>query len=159
MAEPAAQISAESAATGEGAEGEKVVGRPFEAGKSGNPGGRPKGLARTVREVLGRAVEEGEDASLILVQFWAGVLADPKAKMEHRLQAADRLADRGWGKAPQFAPVEVDDPLGMAEEQIAAAAADLDAEVDEVGAKRREREEREEAMVAASALEPAPAVE
>lgn len=30
-----------------------VIGRPFAPGMSGNPGGRPKGLARYVRELVG----------------------------------------------------------------------------------------------------------
>ena len=30
-----------------------VIGRPFAKGVSGNPGGRPKGLARYVRELVG----------------------------------------------------------------------------------------------------------
>lgn len=31
----------------------RVVGRPFAPGVSGNPGGRPRGLARYVRELVG----------------------------------------------------------------------------------------------------------
>jgi hypothetical protein len=33
--------------------GATIVGRPFPKGRSGNPGGRPKGLAKYVRELVG----------------------------------------------------------------------------------------------------------
>lgn len=134
MSEPAAEISAETAAD------EKVVGRPFEPGKSGNPGGRPKGLAKTVREVLGRAAKEGEDASIILAEFWANVMADPNAKMEHRIKASELLADRGWGKAPQYAPIEDEDPLDLSAERTSALAQEMDKRIDEVARRRQMRE-------------------
>jgi hypothetical protein len=92
-----AENSSETAAT--------VPGRPFEKGRSGNPGGRPKGIAHATREVLRQAVAEGEDPSLAIIRFYASVLGDRNEKTVLRVQAADRLADRGWGKPPMFAPV------------------------------------------------------
>jgi hypothetical protein len=41
----------------------RVVGRPFAKGVSGNPGGRPRGLARYVRELV------GDDGRRIAGQF------------------------------------------------------------------------------------------
>jgi hypothetical protein len=55
-----------------------VVGRPFEKGQSGNPGGRPKGLAARVRDVT----DDGKE----IVEL---------------MQVAEWLADRGWGRAVQ----------------------------------------------------------
>jgi hypothetical protein len=79
-----------------------VTGAGFLPGRSGNPGGRPKGLARRVRELV------GEDGELIL-EFMLEVLGDETARTADRLQAAMWLADRGFGKAVQA--VEIDVPV------------------------------------------------
>ncbi len=70
-----------------------VVGRPFPKGVSGNPGGRPKGLARYVRELVG-------DDGRRIADFMLGVLEDESERTETRLKAAEWLAVRGFGKAP-----------------------------------------------------------
>ncbi len=70
-----------------------VVGRPFPKGVSGNPGGRPKGLARYVRELVG-------DDGRRIADFMLGVLDDESERTETRLKAAEWLAERGFGKAP-----------------------------------------------------------
>lgn len=57
----------------------------FKPGVSGNPGGRPKGVAAKAREHTGRAIE-------VLVE----ALEDKDARM--RLQAAKELLDRGYGR-------------------------------------------------------------
>lgn len=128
----------------------------FEAGKSGNPGGRPKGLARMVRQVL------GDDDGETLARFWAACLSGEivtvttgpngerveertKVSVKDRIDVSKMLAERGWGKPAQFVPIESDDPLGMSEQAAAEAAAGLDARFDEVARKRQEREERENA--------------
>ena len=74
-----------------------ITGRGFLPGQSGNPGGRPTGLARRARE----AVHDGAD----LVDFMAAVLkGDTKTlgvkvvPLRDRLQAAAWFGDRGWGK-------------------------------------------------------------
>ena len=133
MTSPAPQISTETAPP----QNTPPPGRPFEKGKSGNPGGRPRGLAHATREVLSRAVKEGEDPALVLARFWASIVGDTNAKLEHRLQAADRLADRGWGKPAQYAPIEDDDPLDFNQRGIAEMAEQFDTRIDEL-AERRE---------------------
>jgi hypothetical protein len=76
-------------------------GRPFERGRSGNPGGRPR-LDQTVTE-LARAY--GPRAIEVLVE----VMNDEKASASARAMAADRVLDRAWGRPPQLNTVAVGD--------------------------------------------------
>ena len=62
--------------------------------QSGNPGGRPKGLTRRVRELV------GDDGSAI-AEFMHAVMVDEAARTTDRLEAARWLADRGFGRSPQ----------------------------------------------------------
>jgi hypothetical protein len=75
-------------------------------GISGNPGGRPQGLAKATRELVG---EDG----MKLAAFWLSIMEDPMRRDSDRLEASRLLADRGWGKAPTFEPLE-GDPLDLA---------------------------------------------
>jgi len=83
-----------------------VTGRGFRPGRSGNPGGRPQGLARATRELVG---EDGK----ALVELWWSIARDPMQRTSDRLEASKLLADRGWGKAAVFSPQE-GDPLDLA---------------------------------------------
>jgi len=102
----------------------KVIGRPFEPGRSGNPGGRPKGIARTVREQAGGNPE-------MLVALLLEIAQDPRAVVRDRLAAVKELLDRGWGKAPAFSPIEGRDPLE--EDEISSAIREI---ADELAARR-----------------------
>ncbi len=84
------------------------IGRPFQPGVSGNPGGRPKGVARTFRDALG-----GSPA--LLAQVLLEIATDPTARNADRIAAAREILDRGWGKAVGVADIDGGDPLGMGE--------------------------------------------
>jgi hypothetical protein len=45
-------------------------------------------------------------------------MVDESAKMSERLEASRLLADRGWGKAADFKPIEDEDPLGLSEARV-----------------------------------------
>jgi hypothetical protein len=68
-------------------------------GQSGNPRGRPKGLAKATRELFG-------DDGMALAELWWSIAQDPPQKTRDRLEASRLLADRGWGTAAVFAPQE-----------------------------------------------------
>src|SRR5262245_61417226 len=72
-----------------------VIGKPLHRGVSGNPGGRPKGLARRVRELVG---SDGHE----IVDFMFETMSNAKARTADRLDAAKWLADRGFGKATEI---------------------------------------------------------
>lgn len=57
----------------------------FKPGQTGNPGGRPKGIAAKAREHTDKALE-------VLVNG----MADPDPRV--RVTAAKEVLDRGWGK-------------------------------------------------------------
>lgn len=60
--------------------------KPFTKGQSGNPGGRPKGIAAKAREHADRAM-----------QVLADALDDEDPKV--RITAAKEIIDRGYGKS------------------------------------------------------------
>ena len=77
-----------------------VTGAGFLPGVSGNPGGRPKGLTRRVRELVG---DDGE----AIAAFMYEVMADDAARTGDRLEAARWLGDRGFGRAVQALDIDV----------------------------------------------------
>jgi hypothetical protein len=63
-------------------------------------------LAKATRELVG---EDG----MALAQLWWDIAQDDTRRDSDRLEASRLLADRGWGKAPTFEPLE-GDPLDLA---------------------------------------------
>src|SRR5262245_60317530 len=66
---------------------------PFQKGKSGNPGGRPK----VVGEVQARAREYTKEA----IETLRDIMLDIKAPAASRVLAANSLLDRAYGRPSQ----------------------------------------------------------
>jgi hypothetical protein len=112
-----------------------VTGKGWRKGQSGNPSGRPKGLAKAVRDLpveLGRG-----DGSILLARFWWDIIDSDEVEHSLQLQASKLLADRGWGKAPEFVPIEDADPLQPDPEEADRVLAALNAALDEIAQRRR----------------------
>lgn len=89
--------------------GERMTrGRPFKPGQSGNPGGRPKGIAAAARQHTDRCIA-----------VLAEALESPDART--RIAAAHELLDRGYGKAIA-ATASVSNPLGDLDDETLEAA-------------------------------------
>lgn len=99
----------------------------FKPGFSGNPGGRPKGLAVRVRELM---PEEELVAGMVKIAKGQKV-AGQKPTVAEIIRAREWLADRGHGKAPAFAPIEGENPLELDD-----VSRQIDATLDELAARR-----------------------
>lgn len=78
-------------------------GKPFQPGQSGNPGGRPKGIAAAARQHGDRCIE-----------VLAEALESPDTRT--RIAAAHELLDRGYGKAIA-ATASVSNPLDALDDE------------------------------------------
>jgi hypothetical protein len=86
----------------------KVIGRPFQPGRSGNPGGKPKALHELIElcrqhtpaviKRLSEIVKNGEERAAVA--------------------AAKELLDRGYGKAKQVVEVSRQDVKTMSDEEL-----------------------------------------
>lgn len=80
---------------------------PFEKGQSGNPGGRPRGLMRLVRETVEAEGPGGKDgwAQVVKAQFKIATGLDDRAKAKDMTGAATWLRDSGYGRPQQAVDV------------------------------------------------------
>jgi hypothetical protein len=110
-----------------------VTGAGFLPGVSGNPGGRPKGLAKAVRDVSGgdpTVLVEG----LLEIARGEGLHGKPVRDAD-RIRAYELVLAYGWGKPPAFAPIEAADPLELDE-----VAHEIQRIADDLSAKREAKQ-------------------
>jgi hypothetical protein len=96
-----------------------TIGKPFQKGQSGNPGGRPKAVAE-VKELARAHTSEA-------IETLVSIMSNPKAAPAARVSAANALLDRGYGKPPQHITgeggpsfvVRLPEPCKTAEEWLA----------------------------------------
>lgn len=115
----------------------------WKPGQSGNPGGRPKGLAAKVRELV--PPEQLTEFYLAILTRDAKVLRKLGIKvtevlLSDRTKAADWLADRGYGKAPIHEPVTGGDPL-----ELDGIDRSIDSVLDDLASRRETNAARESA--------------
>jgi hypothetical protein len=74
--------------------------KPFKPGQSGNPAGRPK-MPKDLKEAF-------KAASPKALEILKKILADPAAKDNDRLRAAEIILDRAYGKPAQAVDITTD---------------------------------------------------
>ncbi len=82
--------------------------KPWKPGQSGNPNGRPKGIASRAREII------GDDPSQLL-DVLLEIARDTEQKSGDRVAALREYLDRAYGKSATFAPIDGEDPLDLTE--------------------------------------------
>lgn len=87
-------------------------GKPFEKGKTGNPGGRPK-----IPDDIKQAFKDLTPAALKTLQE---IINNPEAKDADRIRACEIALDRGWGKPVQAVDMEtrIEKPVSIAFEGV-----------------------------------------
>lgn len=78
----------------------------WQPGQSGNPGGRPKGLATAARELIGNDPKR-------LLTVLLDIAENKSAKDSDRRAAIETYLDRAYGKAPAYAPIDGENPLDL----------------------------------------------
>lgn len=107
---------------------------------SANPGGRPKGLARAVKEVVG---EDGRDLINTFAQLWRGESPEGWGRIgaKERMEAGKWLADRGFGKAldvsTALAPEQAGALLDLDDQTLAAVIGALKTQLAQVQTLRK----------------------
>lgn len=112
----------------------------FKPGNNANPGGRPKGLARAVRDVAPPdklasffvAIFLASTDEELLTDELRAILGTSKVTLRDRIAAGEWLTERGYGKAPSHSPVEGEDPL-----ELDVVATEIAGLVDELAARRK----------------------
>ena len=94
------------AAISAGSTPQRLVGRPFVKGQSGNPRGRPR------RDYDLAELARGHTPAAIATL--AEIMTDTSAQPSARVAAATAILDRGWGKAPQA--LDVSHSVSIADE-------------------------------------------
>ena len=76
-------------------------------GQSGNPGGRPKGLAALVRA----QTKDGKELVDLMIGVLRGklIVNGKRPSFGDRIKAAEWLADRGWGKSVETIAIDASD--------------------------------------------------
>ena len=92
-------------------------------GQSGNPAGRPKGIASVVR-----ALTTAEER----VQRLLEIADDPTVRPRDRISATELLLAYGWGKPPATVAPDGYDPL-----ELDAMSAEAAAIIDELAQRRK----------------------
>ncbi len=115
----------------------------FQKGQSGNPGGRPLGVERMIRERLGddlpRLIDALADIALGQRIVGTDIREPPDAATKDRIAAIKEIHDRIYGKPRQAIEVSSEGPamllevLGLTTAQRVRRAADLEARVSEGG--------------------------
>ena len=78
------------------------------------------------------------------------IAEDPKAHNRDRVAATRELLDRGWGKAPAYASVQMDDPLELSD-----IAREIQTIADELGSQARSQALTPRQVLLAGAAQPA----